>query len=110
MNEITESLKMKVPDLITELRTGQWMKARVLSKKLGISERELRTLIRYIRLNVTWQISSGDGGYFWQTDTVEAINQMKRIKEHSLSQLELVKAAEKMIAEEQGKLNVRSVA
>jgi len=98
--ELTQDLKNLIPDLIKVLRNAQPIKARDLSRALGITERELRLIVSYARQNVSPLIVSGNFGYRWETDRDKVLDTIKRTTSHAISEIKTCNKQKKLLREE----------
>lgn len=91
---------MIITPLIDLLKQSSPLKGRVIAAKLGITQRELRATVNYIRANITPRIASGDFGYKWENDTEKIIQSMNRTRKHAISELISIKKQRKLLEEE----------
>lgn len=98
--EITQQLRNKIPDLIKILRNSEAIKGRDLSKAIGVSERQLRLMVNYARINISPLITSDNSGYRWETDIEKVRGTIKRTRAHAFSELRVCQQQEKLLSEE----------
>lgn len=98
---LTTQLKDKALPLINLLKSGGTFKGRDLAERFDISERELRLIVSYIRLNITPRIASNfKDGYWYETDNKKLTDTFNEKRAHIFSELQVLRQQRKLIMEE----------
>ncbi len=98
---LTTQLKDKALPLINLLKSGSTFKGRDLAGRLNISERELRLIVCYVRLNITPRIASNfKDGYWYETDNKKLTDTFNEKRAHIFSELKVLRQQRKLIMEE----------